>query len=172
MRGIVVGFVLAVIAMPALAQTQQQYDLCYSATASDDETIEGCTALIASGRYSGPDLSHAYNNRSFGYIDKHQFDLALADINMAIQLDPTNASAYNNRCTANIYKSLYAQAIADCSQAIALQRGYVNAFDNRGLAYERSGRSDLAISDYRSALQYGANDAMALGGLKRLNASP
>jgi tetratricopeptide (TPR) repeat protein len=91
---------------------------------------------------------------------------------MAIQLDPTNASAYNNRCTANIYKSLYAQAIADCSQAIALQRGYVNAFDNRGLAYERSGRSDLAISDYRSALQYGANDAMALGGLKRLNASP
>src|SRR5579863_3859567 len=99
MRGIVVGFAFAIIAVPAWAQTQQQYDLCYSESASADQTIDGCTALIASGRYSGSDLSHAYNNRGWGYFFKGQYDLAIADENMAIQLDSTNAQAYESRCS-------------------------------------------------------------------------
>jgi hypothetical protein len=52
-RIIVVGLLLEPVALPALAQSQEQYDRCCCPTATDDQTIDACTALIISGRYSG-----------------------------------------------------------------------------------------------------------------------
>ncbi len=173
MQRILIGLALALAAaLPAWAQTQQQIDWCYAPTATDDQTIAGCTAMIQSGRYTGTGLSHAYNNRSTGYSGKHQWDLALADQNRAIQADAKNAEAYNNRCDSYNHKSLYDQAIADCTRAIALKRNYAHAYEKRGFAYEKKGFRDKAKSDFRAALKINPKDSVASEGLKRLGAKP
>ena len=136
--GLGLGFGLGlapVAAGTASAQTKEQIDLCYSSTATAEQTIDGCTAMIKSGRYSGTELSHAFNNRSTGYSDKGQLDSAIADQTQAIKIDPTNAQAYNNRCQDQSKTGLYDQAIPDCTRALALKPDYANAYANRGYAY-------------------------------------
>ncbi len=168
MRRILIGLVLALVALPAWSQTQQQHDWCYSPTATDDQTIEGCTALVQSGRYTGTNLSTVLNSRSVGYQGKGQWDLAIQDETQAIQLDPTNAQAFNNRCADKYHKRLYDDAIPDCNQTIALKPDYAHAYYNRGLVYEDKGQRDQAITDYRAALKLNPNDKDSQAGLKRL----
>jgi tetratricopeptide (TPR) repeat protein len=146
--------------LPAWAQTKQQIDWCYSPTATDDQTILGCAAMIKSGRYKGTELSHAYNNRASGYSGEGQTDLAIADENLAIKLDPKNAEAYNNCCNDLETKSLYDQTISDCSQAIALKPDYGRAYLNRGIAYAGKQQYDLAIAHYGHAIRFNPNDAL------------
>ncbi len=173
MRRTLIGLALALpVALPAWAQTKQQIDWCSSTTATDDQTIAGCTAMIQSGRYTGSDLSHAFNNRGTGYSGKHEWDLAIQDATKAIQYDSTNAQAYNNRCYDYQIKDLYDQAIADCTRAIALKRDYARAYGNRGIAYEKKGLRDKAKSDFRAAAKIDPNDSTAKQGLKRLGATP
>ncbi len=168
---ILTGLALTLTALPAWAQTQQQYDLCYSNTATPDQTIDGCTALIESGRYAGPDLSHVYNNRSTGYSDKKQYDLAIQDQTRAIQLDPTNASAYYNRAGDYHNKGEDAKALPDADRSIALAPT-ANHFQIRGEIYEKLGQRDQAIADYRAALRLDPNRKSSLAGLQRLGVTP
>ena len=81
-----VGLVLASLVMPALAETKQEYDWCYAPDATDDQTIQGCTAMIESGKYTGAKLSDAYDNRGVGFNGKKSYDRSIADFNKAIGL--------------------------------------------------------------------------------------
>ena len=85
--------------LPAVAQTQQQVDWCVNQgnVFSLDQVIDGCTASIQSGKWSGESLSWAYYNRGNAYDDKGDVDRAIADYTEAIRLDPKFADAYNNR---------------------------------------------------------------------------
>src|SRR5882724_10035228 len=55
-------------------------------------------------------------------------DLAIADYNEAIRLDPKNAAAYNNRGFAYGQKGDYDKALADFSEAIRLKPDYAVAY--------------------------------------------
>ena len=163
----------ALLSGSAHAQGNQQLiDTCYSPTASDDDTITSCTALIQTGQYSGVELSAYYNNRAYGYVDKRLYDLGIQDDNTAILLDPTNAQARDTLGSAYFGKSLYDQAIADFTHAIALKPDYANAYKDRGLTYEKLGRRDEAIADYRAALRIDPSEQAAKDGLARLGATP
>ena len=80
-----------IIAAPARAQ----YPL-YVAQCNDwegkrfsiEERIDGCTAIISSGRYGRKNLARAYNNRGFAWTAKGDLDLAIADFREALRLDP------------------------------------------------------------------------------------
>jgi tetratricopeptide (TPR) repeat protein len=175
MRGILLAAIVVFAASPAVAQeaTQKQLlDWCYSDTATDDQTVQGCTAAIATGQYSGSDLSHLYNNRADGYIGKNEYNLAIQDDTQAIALDASNAQAYNNRCISYRNTGSYDMAITDCTQALALKPDYAHAFNNRAAAYEKKGQNDLAIADYRASLKVSPGDSTASDGLKRLGATP
>jgi tetratricopeptide (TPR) repeat protein len=172
MRRILIGLAFVLVALPAWAQTQEQIDWCSSPTATDDQTIAGCTAMIQSGRYSGSDLSNAYNDRADGHIGKSEWDMVVQDATQAIQIDPTNAEAFNNRGVAYRHKNLYDQAIADYTRAIALKPDYAHAYNNRGYAYEMKNQRDRAISDYRTALKLDPNYDHPREGLTRLGVAP
>jgi tetratricopeptide (TPR) repeat protein len=170
-----IGLILLLIAFPAWAQDQQLIDVCYSPTATDDQTIESCSTLISSGRYSGIPLAGLYASRSDGYIGKSAYPLAIQDASQAITLDPTDASAFNNRCIAFRASGYADQAIADCDRAIALESrptALARVYVSRGQAYEAKGLRDQAISDYRSALRIDPNVANATARLNRLGVSP
>src|SRR5262245_24872251 len=79
--------------------SQEQIDWCVNKRDefSPDLAINGCTASIQSGRWSGKDLSWAFSNRCSAYNKQKKSDLAMVDCDQAIRLDPTSAGAFNNR---------------------------------------------------------------------------
>ena len=60
-----------------------------------------------------PRMRCAYNNRGIAWVDKKEYDKAIADFNEAIRLDPKDADAYTNRGYAWYAKKEYDKAIAD-----------------------------------------------------------
>ncbi|HZC17795.1 MAG TPA: tetratricopeptide repeat protein [Caulobacteraceae bacterium] len=141
------------LANACCAQSQQQHDWCYSPTATDDQTIEGCAAMIESGRYTGVELSGLYNNRSTGYDDKGEQGLAARDLEQAVRLDPTNAEAFFNLGSIYFHAHKYNLALSELSQAITLKPGYANAFNYRGLVDETMGDRAGADRDFDEAIQ-------------------
>jgi tetratricopeptide (TPR) repeat protein len=161
MREILIGLALALVAPAASAQTAQQRDWCYSPTATDDQTIDGCTALIGSGRETTAGQAAAYNNRSGAYVNKGLLDQAIADDNQSLALNPNHSGTYDSRGDAYYHKGLYDQAIADFTRSIALKPTYAAAYNDsgnasayigRGAAYAAKNLYDQAIADYTQAI--------------------
>ena len=63
------------------------------ATDDPDKQIEYYTYAIE----QKPDWCWPYNNRGLAYDDKGDYDLAIADYNRVINIDPNDAEAYYNR---------------------------------------------------------------------------
>lgn len=157
------GFLsVAVLAAPgAGAQTQQEYDRCAgNVSATTDQRISGCTAVIRSGKFQGKDLAWAYNNRGGRYNDKADYDRAIADYDQSLRLDPTDTDTFYNRGVSYKLKGELDRAIADYDRAIAgfvlgkypinYQRDY---FKSRGNAYGEKGNFSRAIADYDEAIK-------------------
>jgi tetratricopeptide (TPR) repeat protein len=64
---------------------------------SSPSSINACTRIILRGESSVSDLAVAYSNRGLSRAKNGNNDIALADIEQAINLNPENATAYNNR---------------------------------------------------------------------------
>jgi tetratricopeptide (TPR) repeat protein len=159
MRRLLMALTLALIALPAWAQTETAW--CDSPTATDDQTIQGCTTLIQTGNDTAANMSSHYDNRAFAYNNKGLYDLAIADENQALVLNPDNSNAYMNRGMAYYSKDLLDQAIADYDQSIARKPNAAAAYNNsgnaftyndRGLAYAHKGLFDKALADYAQAM--------------------
>jgi tetratricopeptide (TPR) repeat protein len=146
------GFFLSA---PASALSPQQLDWCknMSDAYSPDLRIQGCTAAIQSGQWSGKNLAWAFTDRCFGYFVKRDYDSALGDCNQAIELDPDNAYPYELRGTAYLGKGDYSHAITDFNKAINLDPKSASAFYNRGNAKRASGDTVGAAADIAHAKQ-------------------
>ena len=83
--------------------------------------------------------------------------LAIADYNMAIQLNSDNPATYSNRGVVYMNQGNLVQAIADHNKAIQLDPNFANAYYNRGLAYENQGNLAEAIVDYQQYLSLAPN---------------
>src|SRR5665213_1919406 len=167
MRGLLIGVALALVSGPAMAQTQQQRDWCFSPTATDDETVDGCTALIQSTQVTPANKAAAYSNRGVAYSSKGLYDQAIADETQALALNPNNSGGHDIRGNAYRHKGLYDQAIADYTQSIALKPNYAasyndsgnaTAYIDRGIAYKDKGLYDQAIADYTQAIALKPDD--------------
>ena len=86
----ITGLFAVASSVPASAQTQEQIDWCVNKgnAYAPDVRINGCTALIQSGRLSMQGLAKVYNNRCFAHNDAGDYDRALPDCDEAIRLDP------------------------------------------------------------------------------------
>lgn len=163
-RIVAVGALIAAdlfIGGTASAQTQQQIDWCENKgdAFSLDLQINGCTATIQSGRWSGQDLVRAYYHRSIAYRIKGQYDRAIADYDSVLRLDPKNAAIFISR--GNTYRAMGESdhAIADYGEAIRLDPQYANAFYNRGVTYANKGQYDRAIADFDEAIRLDPKNA-------------
>ena len=80
-----------------------------------ERTVQVATEIME----LNPNSARAYTLRGSAYSGLRQYDRALADINMAIELDSPNQSrAYLERATIHIRQGDYDQAIADVEQAL------------------------------------------------------
>jgi tetratricopeptide (TPR) repeat protein len=147
------GFLLSA---PAGAVTPQQLDWCKNMSVgvySPDLRIQGCTAAIQSGQWSGKNLAWAFTDRCYGYFTKRDYDSAVGDCNEAIELDPDLAYPYELRGTAYLGKGDYSRAITDFNKAIILDPKSASAFYNRGNAKRASGDEVGADADIAHAKQ-------------------
>ena len=168
MRGLLLLLALTMVALPAAARTRaQEYAQCIQD--DPDTSISGCTVLIRSGHETRAQLASDYYNRGLAYDDKGLYDLAIADDTRAIAFRPRYAAAYNNRAWAYHGKGEDAKGLPDAEKAVAWER-ISNNLETRAEIYEKLGRRDAAIADYRAALKLSPKMPEALAGLKRLAA--
>jgi tetratricopeptide (TPR) repeat protein/S1-C subfamily serine protease len=102
-----------------------------------------------------------YNNRGNLYDEQGKPDLALADYNRAISLNPNHALAYYNR--GNLYddQGKPELALADFNQAISINPNDAIAYNNRGVLYDDQGKVELALADYNKVIAINPNNAIA-----------
>jgi tetratricopeptide (TPR) repeat protein len=122
-----------------------------------DLSIRGCT-LIIEGRTRGNKIV-IYNIRGLAYYGKGEYDLAIADYDEAIRLNPNYASAYNNRAWALLKARRPEDAKADADKAVALAPTPEN-LDTRGHILLALGNASGALSDFNAAL-YGSADSIS-----------
>jgi serine/threonine protein kinase len=94
-----------------------------------------------------------FTNRAYAYINLKKYDLALADLNQAIALDPKLAQAHANLAIMFVEKREYDNAINSLSQAIDCDNFNGAYYANRGFAYTQIGDYIQAIADYGNAIK-------------------
>src|SRR6185437_12548918 len=88
--------------------------------ANVDERIAACTTLISSGHYQTINLAILHDNRGEARCATHDLDGAIADLDQAITLNPSDVSAYRTRGNAYDQKGDLDQAIDSYGGAIRL----------------------------------------------------
>jgi tetratricopeptide (TPR) repeat protein len=152
---IVIALAAAVLAPDAVAASRKDLQAC-SVASDPDAAIAGCTRVLADG---GAPAAVVLSNRGLSWLDKGEFDRAIADFNEAIRLNPTLADIYANRSLVWIEKADFDRAMADCDQAIHLNPKYVFAYNNRGLAWVGKGDYDRALADQDEAIRLAPRSA-------------
>ena len=153
---------LCLPAPAARAETSPNADICAStddAPYSPEQRIAACGALIDTLKDQPQAQAAALVNRgaTYWYIDKT--DLALADFDRAIALDPNNARAFRER--SNAYRSIgqLDKALIDANKAVRARSQRCAAFDYRANVFNNNGQYDRAIADYNEALRLKPDDA-------------
>ena len=85
-----------------------------------ERIIRGCTEVINGRQDLRQTLAIAHHRRGTAYASKKDYDRAIADYTMAIEIDPTHVAAYNDRGLAYTSKGDYVRAIADVTRAVEL----------------------------------------------------
>ena len=102
-----------------------------------------------------------YNNRGIVYAEQQKWDLAVADFNQAIAINPNLADAYTNRGIFYADQQKWDLAVADYTQAIAINPNLAEAYNNRGVVYYNQQKWDLALADFNQAIAINPNYALA-----------
>ena len=123
------------------------------ATALDTPQDSAIAAITENIRQS-PGNAYYYNNRGLAYMQKGDFDHAIADFSQAMRLYPMkSASAFNNRAMAYAGKGQYDRALADFGSSIGLDAKNAWTFNNRGLVLSKKGDDRKSIVDYSAAIR-------------------
>jgi tetratricopeptide (TPR) repeat protein len=109
--------------------------------------------LVPTVADENPKDASAYINRGLAWMDKKEYDKAIADYNEAIRLKPKDAFAYINRGNAWGQKKEYGKAITDYDEAIRLNPKDAWAYINRGNAWSNKKEYGKAIADYNQAIR-------------------
>jgi tetratricopeptide (TPR) repeat protein len=100
-----------------------------------------------------PNDAQAYLLRGRIWIEKEEWDRALADLDAAIRLAPADAKSHHLRGLVQARKNQIDQAIVEFSEAIRLDPGLAVAYRDRGLAWDAKRDFDKALPDLNDAIR-------------------
>jgi lipoprotein NlpI len=152
---------LALLFVPVDVAAQLPPGPCFLTSATADQKIVACTALLRSGTLSASNTAFTYSYRGLAYHAKGQEDLAIADYTAALRINANYTDAYNYRGDAYHAKGQEDLAIADYTAALRIDPNSMYADNSRGDAYHAKGQEDLAIADYTAALRIDPNSTYA-----------
>ena len=102
---------------------------------------------------ANPKNAQAYQARGRIWIEKEDWEHALADLNAAIRLAPDDARNHHLRALVLFQKKQFGPAIAGFSEAIRLDPGFAAAYRDRGLAWDARRFFDNAFDDLSEAIR-------------------
>lgn len=94
-----------------------------------------------------------YNSRGYNSYEKGQFDLAIADYNRALVIDPTDPMVLANRANAYAAKGDFDRAIADYTKALEANPTDFKVCHDLGLTYINKGDFDKALYYFNKTLE-------------------
>jgi tetratricopeptide (TPR) repeat protein len=128
---------------------------CAPPSGALDRVIRSCTALIQSHQFDNrPDVllvSYVFRATAFGSYQ--QLDLALADFDKAVALQPANIDTRYNRAVALERKGEFEQALLDLAKVMEVRPNDLNGLYERGYVYLKKGEYDRAIADFDQLLR-------------------
>ena len=98
-----------------------------------------------------PNDPDVLNNRCSAYVATQQLDLALADCDRGLQIQPNDASIYLTRGNIRLNKNNFEDAVQDYSRAIKINEQAGNAQLNQA-AYSNRASALVNIGDFNGAL--------------------
>ena len=113
---------------------------------------------------ANPRDTFARTMRGAYWIDKKEYDKAIADFDACLDQNPKDFVALHNRGLAHNAKRQYDQAIVDFDEALRLNPRHTVSLVNRGLSWRSKSEWDRAIADYDEALRQEPRYAGALYG--------
>src|SRR5215210_3219371 len=132
-RGLAVAALLCVTAADVLAQPKEPQ--CGAVTANQALAIEACTRAIEFGSLDRAELAKAYYSRGTEWANQGNHERALADFELALQLDPKFAAAYYNRALSWSAKGESDRAISDYDAALKMAPNDANVHIGRAVEY-------------------------------------
>ena len=147
----------------SLAATDRVTD-CTSARGSD-RAVSLCTTIIEADRLGGitvsaVELSNAYARRGLAYSKTGRYAAAIADYDMAIEINPNHVDAHYNRGRTHYRQRKYDLAVRDFTAAIARDPKRHDAYNSRGLALRKLKQLDRAVEDFSHAIALKPNYAI------------
>jgi tetratricopeptide (TPR) repeat protein len=167
---VLISFFWGAALTPAFADDSD----CWKKTG--DAKLRACTRIITTGKLNGKpahkdDIATMYRNRGDVFVQKRDYDRAIADYTQAIALNPNDLAAYDQRGLAYADKGDYDRAIADHTKAMSIDPKHPFPPYNRGSAYWKKGDIKRAIADFRKTLELDPSDKDAKAALDRLTAA-
>jgi tetratricopeptide (TPR) repeat protein len=169
--GRILPFVLMQIAGFSGTASAQTPDAQPCFSHDPDVAIAGCTAMLQSGHETQEHIARGFSNRGGAYIRKRQYDLAIQDLDQAIQRDPNYAATFRERGLAYAGKRQYNRAIQDYDRAIRLYPKLDQAFYDRAAALRSLQQQAPSEADFAKAGPLNPNlppptDGLGDGGAK------
>jgi tetratricopeptide (TPR) repeat protein len=118
-----------------------------------EKAIADYDKALEVGLTNTADLTRLYYNRGLAYQSKGEENLALQDVNRALEYDPYYAEAYYNRAIIRTARGDYRGAVEDYTRSLRLKPGNVKALNNRGVVYKMLGEYERALRDLDGAIQ-------------------
>ena len=175
-RKIAITALLAACAMPASASVlvigSSDARLCFEAADSPMQPqvreLRHCDDALSAGGLSNYETVATHVNRGILLLRRNEIDHAIADFDMAMQLDPSQPEAYLNKGAALIQRQnpgeaaqLFTVALEHNTQRPAL------AHYGRAVAYEALGNVREAYQEYRTASELAPGWAAPRADLQR-----
>jgi len=126
-----------------------------SVVSSHNEEVR--TAYTES-RTGDAEAAARYIERGDAYIEKKNYDRAIADYSEAIRLNPNDDAAYKKRSYGYVEKGNFSAAITDLTEAIRIDPAYSGYYALRGHVYFTSEDYDTAIPDFTEAIRLWPRD--------------
>ncbi|MGX4737151.1 tetratricopeptide repeat protein [Kitasatospora griseola] len=137
-------------------------DRLVAAMGEPEPGIAVMTLLLSGTALDRPGRAVAYRLRGIGHHGEGRHDLALADFDQAVALDPDRPEALHSRGRALIAVLRYEEALIDLGRAVELDPDFSAAFATRGEALRLSGRQQEALTEFDRAIELDPQHSWAI----------
>ena len=127
---------------------------------SREQFHEKGIALFDKAYLINPNLGIVHYYRGRGYNEKSKPDLAIDELNKAIQLDPADPSFYVERGLSFLKKGEYGKALMEGDTALRIDSKNVNAYFLKARVYGRMKKTKSLIAEYDKAITLSPKNEM------------
>jgi tetratricopeptide (TPR) repeat protein len=116
--------------------------------------MEDALGLYGDVIHIDPSNAMAYADRGTAYAMMKKFDLALSDLEKAIELGYQDGSTYSSIATVNFELKRYEKSLEYFAKSIELAPNYAITYYNRSNVYYQVGNNKAAIEDLERCLSF------------------